>query len=121
MCSVLLEKRWVLSALKPRYHVDTASGITWTAMANFDENFACRSLLGLPANSTEELMYYNKKICWTRWRILIKILPVFHVEIIRKAYCVSIYILLSQNPFVNKKGNTTAPELTALPYIFDYY
>ena len=87
---------------------------TWSAMANFDEDFACRSLLGLPTNSVEVLMYHNKKFYWTGWRILIKILLDFHVETIRKVYCVSIYILLSQKPFANsEKGNKTSPELTA--------
>ena len=93
----------------------TLRGQRW----QIDQDYACQSLLGLPANSIEELIYHNRKFYWTRWRILIKILPDFHVETIRKVYRVSIYVLLSRKTIENnKKGNTTAPELTTLPIHF---
>ena len=38
---------------------------TWSAMANFDQDLACRSLLGPPANSVEELIYHNKKFLFS--------------------------------------------------------
>ena len=33
---------------------------TWSAMANFDQDFAYRSLLGLSVNSVEELIYISQ-------------------------------------------------------------
>ena len=117
LCSVL-DKRWVLSVPKLCFHVDTARGIYVSAMANFDQDFACRSLLGLPANSIEELIYQNRKFYWTRWRILIKILPVFYVEIIKKSLpCVNIYFVVTKTVCkqYKRKHNCTRSELTALP------
>ena len=38
------------------------------------KSIGCTSLLRLPANSVEELIYHNRKIYWTRWWILFKIL-----------------------------------------------
>ena len=73
----VLEKRWVLSVPKPRFRVDTARGIYVVSDGEFWSRF-CMSVFA-----------------WTWWRILIKILPVFHVETIRKVYHVSIYFVIT--------------------------
>ena len=60
------------SVPKPRFHVDTARS---SYVVN-DGDFVCWSLLGLPANLIEALIYHNKQFHGTRCRILIKILHV---------------------------------------------
>ena len=54
----VLKKRRILSVPKPRFHVDTARAFMCSAMTNFDKDFACRSLLGLQANSIEDSRLY---------------------------------------------------------------
>ena len=101
-------------------HHNTIFFLDW--MPNFEEEFACRSLLGLPANSIEEVLYHKKKFYWTRWRILIKILAVFHGETIRKVYRVPIYILYHKNRLQTIKKETQLHQNSQqFPYIVDYY
>ena len=95
---------------------------TWFAIANIDQDFVCRSFLGLQENSFEELIYHNKKIYWTRWRVLIKVLPVYHVETIRKVYRMSIYICYHKDRLQTIKKVTQLNQSSQhFPYIFDYY
>ena len=85
------------------------------SMLNFNEDFSCRSLLRLPANSIEELIYHSKNFLLNSVANFDQDFACFSCGDLRKDYHVSIYILFSQKPFANKKGKSTAPELTALP------
>ena len=102
----VLEKRWSLSIPQPRFHVDSVRKVYSVSRLNvyiliqlmsylsqqknftgldgeFDQDFVSRSLLGLPANSIEELFITTENFTELDMRILIKI---FHVEAVRKVY-----------------------------------
>ena len=106
-----VEERWVLFVPKPRFHADTARGIYESAMANFDEEFSCQSLLGVPVSSIEELIYHNKRFCLF---FMLRPLEKFIV-------CQYIFCYNKNRLQTIKKEIKLHRGSQHFPYIFDYY
>ena len=70
------------------------------SMTNFDQDFASQSLLGHPANSTEQLLS-QKKVLLDSMANSDQDFACFSCGTVKNVYSVSIYILLSQKPYAN--------------------